>query len=162
MPRRRFIGLTVVAALALAGCGGGGDASGVPDIAVRSLVTGEETSLASLDGTPMVLNLWAPWCAPCRQEMPDFDEVAAAQGDAVRIVGLATGTEEDAAKKYAAEVGVSYELFYDIDDEALGELAIAGLPATLFVAADGTIVESHNGVLTAEELTAKIGELLGT
>lgn len=167
-PARR-VAIAVVAALAgiTAGCGGSGDdGAALPALQVSSLDgsaggAGPVADLGDLVGTPLVVNLWAPWCPPCKAEMPDFDSVARARDD-VRIVGLATGTEEAAAADYATEIGVSYELLYDVDDLALGELDVAGLPATLFVDDDGTIVETHHGVLTAAELDAKITELISS
>lgn len=148
--------------LAACGSGSGGAAetgTPLPDLAVRPLGETSDAALGQLTGEPLVLNLWAPWCQPCKAEMPDFDTVAQ-QRDDVRIVGLATGTREEAAISFADDIGVTYELMYDIDDRALVELGIEGLPATLFVAADGTIVETHSGVLTAAELSGKIDTLL--
>lgn len=157
---RRFA-LAVALVVSLAACGGTDSGSGsVPDLAVRSLVAdgSAEASLADFSGEPMVLNLWAPWCPPCRTEMPDFDTVAG-EFPGVRFVGMATGTEEAAAADFAAEVGVSYDLVYDIDDAAFEAFSVVDLPATFLVDADGEIVDTHLGVLSADELRTLVGSL---
>ncbi|MEZ5219057.1 MAG: TlpA disulfide reductase family protein [Ilumatobacteraceae bacterium] len=163
--RRTIVILVALLVGGLAGCGGdgGGDATDVvPAIAVRSLTDESQFDLAAYRGTPTVLNFWAPWCPPCRQEMPDFDSVAAARSDEVHIVGVATGTEEAAAKEFADQIGVSYDLVYDVDDVALSDLGISGLPATLFLDADGRVVDSVSGMLSATDLDARIDALLAT
>jgi len=173
--RRGLAAALLTLVLVAAGCGsssgtspgsGGGSAAvsnagALPAITVRSLADGTEVALASLATGPLVVNLWAPWCPPCRNEMPDFQKVAAAHPGAVTIVGLATGTEEQAAKDYGAKLGVTYPLYYDIDDAALEALGVAGLPATLFVDAHGTIVGTHAGAMSAADLEAAITKNLG-
>lgn len=160
----RRIALAVALLLTVAGCGGGGDdTSAVPDLAIRSLTDDGSSgssgaSLADLRDQPMVLNLWAPWCPPCRTEMPDFDTVSK-EFPGVRFVGLATGTEEAAAVDFAEKVGVSYGLYYDVDDAAFDAFSVTDLPATFVIDADGTIVETHRGVLSADELRTLVGKL---
>lgn len=157
----RRVALAVALFVSLAACGGSDSGPGsVPDLAIRSLVDdgAAEVSLVDFSGEPMVLNLWAPWCPPCRTEMPDFDTVAG-EFPGVRFVGMATGTEEAAAADFAEDVGVSYDLVYDIDDAAFDAFSVVDLPATFLVDADGSIIERHLGVMSADELRTFVGSL---
>lgn len=157
----RRVALAVALFVSLAACGGSDSGSGsVPDLAIRSLVDdgAAEASLVDFSGEPMVLNLWAPWCPPCRTEMPDFDTVAG-EFPGVRFVGMATGTEEAAAADFAEDVGVSYDLVYDIDDAAFDAFSVVDLPATFLVDTDGSIIERHLGVMSADELRTFVGSL---
>ena len=59
------------------------------------------------------MNLWATWCVPCRKEIPDFEAVHQARGDAVRFVGVNVGEEPDQAAAFIAEVGATYDQYLD-------------------------------------------------
>lgn len=106
------------------------------------------------DQRPVVLNLWASWCIPCREEMPDIDAVAQHRPE-VLFVGVAVQDSETAARAFADEVDVGYPLGHDSDGMVLEEYPILGLPATFFITADGLIAEQFFGQLdetTLEEL----------
>lgn len=70
------------------------------------------------DGRPVVLNFWASWCAPCREEMPAFDTVARRRPE-VLFVGVAVRDTEAEARSFAAEIGVAYPLGIDADGKIL-------------------------------------------
>lgn len=108
---------------------------------------GSEIALADHPET-VVLNFWASWCVPCRTEMPEFDRFAAAHPE-VTVIGVAVEDSEEAARAFAAEVGVGYPLGLD---DAIGDLyPRLGLPTT-YVIRDGVIVAKSDGALTFEEL----------
>lgn len=116
---------------------------------------GRQTTLASFAGTPLVVNMWATWCKPCVREMPDFDAVAdTAEG--VRIVGVNVGDEPADATAFAEALGVSYEQFTDAEGALSDAFGVSGLPATAFIAADGTVLEVSQGALSAGSLREKI------
>lgn len=145
--------------LLLGACGGadsGGDAlADVPFTATD----GAAASLSTFRGTPIVVNLWATWCAPCVKEMPAFDEVAteqAAQPSGVRIIGVNVGDSTQAATEFATELGISYPQYTDPDGELSTALHVTGYPATAFVDADGKLLDVHQGAFTADELRAAI------
>jgi thiol-disulfide isomerase/thioredoxin len=116
--------------------------------------------LLAHDGRPTVINLWATWCAPCRVEMP---ELAAAQQHhaGVRFVFVNHGESPEAVRRWLS--GQPYRLTHVLSDSRM-QLAQAvgtsGLPTTLFVDAQGRMVERHFGPLSAASLEGKLRELL--
>ena len=160
--RARWATALTASFVLLAACGGGdaGDDS-LADVPFTT-TDGATASLASLRGTPVVVNLWATWCAPCVREMPAFDEVAAEQAGlsgGVQIIGVNVGDSAEAATAFAADLGVDYPQYTDPDGELSTALSVTGYPATAFVDADGKLLDVHQGAFTADELRAAIARL---
>lgn len=110
-------------------------------------------------GRPVVLNLWATWCPPCRRELPMMAELAATTSD-VDFVFANQG--EPSATVSAYLLGEKLELSGVVLDPQLllsRHYSAVGLPATLFLAADGTLAGSHLGEISREVLAQKIQEL---
>jgi cytochrome c biogenesis protein CcmG/thiol:disulfide interchange protein DsbE len=107
------------------------------------------------DGRPVVLNLWASWCIPCRTEMPALSEFARANPE-VLVLGVAVEDSQAEASAFADEIGVRYPL-------AMGNAAFEasyprlGLPVTYFIGPDGVVTGLHNGLIDAETLEAEAG-----
>jgi thiol-disulfide isomerase/thioredoxin len=136
---------------------GGFDPTGQPASATTyTTFGGGSTSVAGHAGTPVVLNFWASFCAPCITEMPALEQVHQQVGDDVTFVGLAVTDREDAARGLAARTGVSYELGFDPNGQIIGESGGTVLPTTVFIDADGTVVDIHTGQIDAAELREKI------
>ena len=129
----------------------------LPDAAVVN-PEGEEVSVQSLVGEPMVINFWFSTCIPCERELPDFAEVHAEVGDDVRFIGMNTIDSQPVMERFAEERGVTYELFQDSFAEFVEAAGIAAFPHTLFVTSDGQIVDQA-GVIEADELREKIANL---
>lgn len=158
------VGLAVTAALLLDDDDGGaveqalaGPMAGMPAAPFEvDLIGGGRFSLQEhleIDGRPIVLNLWASWCGPCRAEMPAFDAVSRAKPE-VLIIGVAVEDEPAAARAFADEIGVSYPLA--IDEEGLvAELyPFFGLPTTYLIDGGGVIVRQIQGSITEAQLRA--------
>jgi peroxiredoxin len=120
---------------------------------------GATISTASLTGQPLVINTWYSTCAPCEHEMPDLAAVHRELGDTVRFVGIDAIDTEATMTRFAADHGVGYELYRDPSGSFNAAVGIATAPVTLFVTADGTIVE-QSGVLDAAKLRSLIDEYL--
>jgi len=144
----------------------GGRAPNVDDPAPDfSVVTfdGDTFALAdhlANDGRPVVLNLWASWCGPCRSEMPAFDE-AAALNPGVVFIGVAVDDALSDAQGFADEIGVTYPLAFDADNAVVDAYPALGLPATFFITPDGGIAIRHFGPLTVETMQEQLDAAFG-
>jgi len=134
------------------------EGSPLPDVTVQNL-QGDGIATADLLGQPLVINIWGSTCGPCKEELPAFAEAHQLYGDEVRFVGIDYLPPSDREEQFARDKGVQYELLYDADGEFVTEVGIAAFPVTLFVTADGTIVQ-QTGRLTFDQLTAAIDEHL--
>lgn len=109
------------------------------------------------DGRPVILNLWASWCSPCRAEMPEFDLASQTHTD-VLFLGIAVDDTLEAARAFADEVAVGYALAFDESDRVARRYFSPGLPATFFISSDGVIVRKAYGQLDADDLAQLIAE----
>ena len=123
---------------------------------------GSPVSTSELLGQPLVINVWATSCEACKKEMPALAQMHAEFGDQVRFVGINQFANNDIALAFAKDKGVRYELLSDLNGEFVTALGITGLPYTLFVAPDGTIVSQKGIALDADALRSTITEKLLT
>lgn len=121
---------------------------------------GAAGSIADFNGKPTVLNFFASWCPPCRQEMPDFEEAHQTYKDQVNFVGLATNDEGDAAANLVDETGVTYPVGLDPDQSAYFSYGGIAMPTTIFLDANGEVVNTWFGILIPSDLDVLINELL--
>lgn len=133
-----------------------GDPLPIVDLGDRD---GNSISTASFLGQPLVINFWYASCPPCVKELPDFAEVHAEMGDAVRFIGVNTRDSVEEMERFAADRGVSYELYRDDFAELVDAIRLVNTPTTLFVTPEGGIIE-QSGVLDADELRSEIEQLL--
>ncbi len=96
---------------------------------------GQVRTLADFNGKVVLLNLWATWCVPCREEMPALDRLQAALGGPdFEVVPLSMDRALDAVKKFYAETGVhNVGIFIDTSGQAVRALGAVGLPTTLLI-----------------------------
>jgi peroxiredoxin len=131
----------------------------LPDVTVEDN-DGNPVELASLVGTPTIINYWYSTCPPCRDELPGFGAVHAELGDKVRFVGINPRDTPETNVSFAAERGVQYELLLDPDGAYARAVGVTTAPFTIFVDANGSIVR-QTGVLEEDELREYATELLG-
>ena len=116
---------------------------GLPDLTLPCLGVGPAVRLAGLRGSPTVINLWAGWCGPCRDEAPVLQRVAAR--GRVRVLGVLTKDTERNGLAAARGFGIRYPSVRDEDGRLLARLGLVGLPATVFLRADGTLAGRYVG-----------------
>ena len=115
---------------------------------------GAAVRLQDYAGQPVILNFWATWCAPCRQEMPELQalyEEKAADG----LVILALNREEtpDQIRQFFyEEMGLTFTPLLDETGAVANSYGVFNMPTTYFVAGDGTVAAVHRGPLTQEQL----------
>ena len=126
----------------------------LPDATVQNLA-GDDVTIASLVGQPMVINIWGSTCGPCKKELPAFAAVHLQYADRVRFVGIDYLPASDREEAFARDKGVQYELFYDGDGQFINGVGVAAFPVTLFVDASGRIVR-QTGQLDEADLIAII------
>jgi thiol-disulfide isomerase/thioredoxin len=132
---------------------------GLPTVALTTLA-GEPTDLAALArGKPMVVNLWASWCPPCRREMPVLAE---AQQRETGVTFVFANQGEDAAKalRYLSASALNLSnVVFDPGGELGRAVGSTGLPTTLFYDAGGQLADIHQGELSAASLASKLNPL---
>lgn len=135
-------------------------ADGLPALMLPCLDGGPDVDLAHLRGVPMVINIWASWCAPCREEMPLLGALAADAGDDLRVLGISVLDDRAAAVRVAD--GVPLASLYDRSGATRAALGWSGPPVTYYVAASGEVVGRTVGqVPDAQTLRADVGRYLG-
>ncbi len=139
-------------AVVIPGIGDPMPALGLPDLA------GRQVDLRTFAGRPLLINVWASWCAPCVQEMPELARFAAAQGSqGVQVLGLALDTPEG-VRDFLSRVPVAYPIVLETpgpDDASVRLGNTQGLlPYTVLIDAQGRIVRRKLGPFAAGEIEA--------
>jgi thiol-disulfide isomerase/thioredoxin len=113
-------------------------------------------------GRPVVVNLWASWCGPCRQEMPML-AVAQQRESAVGFLFVNQGESDSAVHAYLTDQGLPLrEVLLDAGSKLGPAVGSRGLPTTLFYDGQGRRVDAHFGVLNAAALESRLRQLRGT
>jgi cytochrome c biogenesis protein CcmG/thiol:disulfide interchange protein DsbE len=126
-------------------CGG----SGTPDARTGQAappltgvaLDGSTVDLASLRGKPVVVNFWASWCVPCREEFPLLEEKLAALGprDGLEVIGVLYKDEPELAQRFLDDVGASWPTIDDPGDAFARAYRVAAPPQTYFIDKDGVL-----------------------
>jgi thiol-disulfide isomerase/thioredoxin len=138
----RLVASLVAVLLLLSGCSASSKMMGkdavsgsLPDVTLQPLGDGDPVDLSHLRG-PMVINLWASWCGPCRDELPQYQAFAQKYAGKVDVLGVDwQETRSDKATKLARDTGVTYPLVTDPD----GNLRAQALPKLILIGPDGNI-----------------------
>ncbi len=125
---------------------------------------GETVTLKEHIGKPIVLNFWATWCGPCKMEMPAIDKLYKEYKDEVGfiMVNQTDGRRETKEKvdKFINENGYSFPVYYDTEFEASYVYGVSSIPTSLFINAEGEIVDYHIGAMSEEILRKYINKIL--
>lgn len=131
-----------------------------PDFIAPLLSGGGSLGLEELRGRPVMLNFWASWCAPCKDEAPLLRRASHAYGDRVAFVGVVVKDARSEAIAFANRNGLSYPHVRDENGTIYADYGLTGQPETFFIDADGTIVEHVNGPLSAQALAQLLDVLV--
>ena len=122
---------------------------------------GGRLSLADLRGSPVVLNFWASWCIPCREEAPLLTAAARTFGtQGLRVVGIVYQDSAASARDFMDRFGQSYPGLLDPDGRTSIDYGVFGIPETFFIGRDGIVRARQVGPVTEAGLDRQIQEIL--
>jgi cytochrome c biogenesis protein CcmG/thiol:disulfide interchange protein DsbE len=157
----------VVALVALLGyglAGGGGTTPKRPapefSLELFDVSGGATFTKADLEGRPTVVNFWASWCGPCKDEAPHLEAVWQENKDrGVLFLGIAVQDKDDDSVAFIERYGLTYPNGPDRSEIAL-DFGMLGVPETFFIDREGQIVRQFKGGINAEQLRTFLGEVL--
>ena len=122
---------------------------------------GAPFDLASYRGRPVIVNFWASWCVPCRDEFPLFKDAAGKYGpDGLTIVGTVFSDDEVAARKFASTAGATWPSLIDPDGSHARDWRVVAPPQTYFIGRDGIIASRQIGQLTQADFERQLAAIL--
>jgi cytochrome c biogenesis protein CcmG/thiol:disulfide interchange protein DsbE len=147
---------------------------GAPRFDLPLLSSSGRLSSEDLSGSPVVLNFFASWCAPCREEAPRFESAYQKYKDeGVQFVGVNVQDRAETARRFVEDYGITFPVVVDADRKLAEQLEVYGLPQTFFIHENGTLAGTKTGertdggsgtatfgALSVEQLEAGIGDLL--
>ena len=128
---------------------------------VTTALDGDSVSLAAQRGQVVLLNIWATWCHPCRDEVPVLEELHrrhAARGLRVIGVSIDAAGEERAIRRFARDFAMTYPIWRDADERISSLVLALGVPTTLLVGRDGTVLWRHTGPVRRDD--PALGQLI--
>lgn len=146
----------LVAALAVVGLivfevstAGSGDGTGrqAPPLPGRVL-QGPRVTLADLRGRPALVDFWASWCEPCRQEAPELARLGRSLGGAAKVVGIDYTDREDSARSFIARYGWTFPVLSDPDGIYGANFGFSGLPTAVVLDSQGRVAATLRGPQT--------------
>jgi cytochrome c biogenesis protein CcmG/thiol:disulfide interchange protein DsbE len=131
-----------------------------PEIDLATL-EGDRIRLSDLRGQPLLINFWATWCLPCRDEFPlmvvAYDEY---RDDGLEILGIVHDDAVDGARRFAAGMGAEWPMLDDPDDVAFEAYTVPGMPTSYFVDAEGIVRAFSIGGFSEAGLASHLGKIL--
>ncbi len=123
--------------------------SRAPDFDAKNLATGDSVALADYENDVVVLNLWATWCAPCREEMPALERLHRELGpDGLKIVAVSVdAVGEEQVQEFVDEFGLTFDILHDRSQRVEAIYQTTGLPETFILDRRGTIVKKEIGAI---------------
>jgi peroxiredoxin len=122
-----------------------------PDFALRAL-DGTTVRLSDLRGKKVLVNFWASWCVPCRNEMPEFQQAYADGSLVVLAVNALDLDDEEQARAFVKQLGFTYPVVFDDQGEVQRAYNVRGLPTSYLVGPDGTVIALQIGQVQADVL----------
>ena len=109
-------------------------------------LSGKSRKFSEFHGKPLIINVWASWCGPCREEMGSLDRLARKYGGKkFQVIGISTDDDRNAAAAYIKQAGVSFETFIDSNVLLENMLGANTIPLTLLVDAHGRVLRKVRG-----------------
>ena len=137
-----------------------GSDQALPDVELSCLGPGGPVHMSGLSGRPLIVNVWASWCAPCRTEMPWLQRLA--DSGAVDVLGVDAEDQSAAASGLLHELGIKYPSVFDPENQFAEDVGIVTKPMSLLVAPNGDVEHVVPGPFESyEQMTQLVDEHLG-
>ena len=126
---------------------------------------GDQTSLQEiLEGKPAVINFWTSKCPPCKEEMPDFEELYQEIKDQVQFIMVdgvgCMGETEESGRAYVEEQGFTFPVYYDLEMDGVLNYGIRAFPTTYILNWEGRLVTGGSGMITKETLQELLEQVM--
>lgn len=128
-----------------------------PDFELEAL-SGETVKLSDLEGKKVILNFWATWCPPCKEEMPAMEEFYQKAGDDVEILAVNIDTKYD-VKGFADKMGLTFPILLDKNNSVSSTYSVMTIPTTYFINEKGIITNKYLTAMTEEIMEKYIQEM---
>jgi peroxiredoxin len=125
-------------------------------------LTGTDVSLHAYAGKPVVLNFFASWCAPCRQEAPGMTKLAREFGSRVQLLGISIDDKRPGAEAFASQYHWSWPIVFEPNDDLAYRYGIPGKPTTVVIDQRGRVAWQHAGKVGSGPIAQVLQALLGT
>ncbi len=125
--------------------------SPVPEFELNSL-DGTPQKLSSLKGTPVMVNFWATWCPPCKQEMPLLEKVGKQYAGKMVILGVDYEEQPGVVQPFVRQMGITYPVLFDRTGSVAASYFVKDFPYTFFIDRDGVLRAQKLGILSEEQL----------
>lgn len=151
MTLARRLGLAIVLLLAAASASAADKSTPAPDFTLKSS-TGANVKLSELRGQVVMINFWASWCGPCRQEMPLLDKLYHRyKGLGFTLLGVNVEPNSSDAQKLLKDIPVSFPILFDTSNKVTKLYGVAAMPSTAVVDRDGKVRFLHQGYVPGDE-----------
>lgn len=122
---------------------------------------GKSVSLDDYKGKPLVLNFWAPWCPPCREEAPMLQQTYEKyKGKDIEFLMISIRDTDENVVNFMKENNLSFPVGLDTEAVLTTRYSVSGIPTTFFIDRDGKIKRSYVGALNAGQIDSFIGEIM--
>ncbi|HHV64936.1 MAG TPA: TlpA family protein disulfide reductase [Peptococcaceae bacterium] len=145
--------------LTLSGCSGVSKGSEAPDFTLTN-IEGKRVSLSDLRGKNVFLNFWASWCEPCKDEMPDLEQIwQEYQERDLVVLTVNTGESQETVKKYIEENGYTFQVLLDSNLTVARLYNTSNIPASFFINKEGIVIEKKEGFMSGADMKKAVGLL---
>jgi cytochrome c biogenesis protein CcmG/thiol:disulfide interchange protein DsbE len=134
-----------------------GERPEAPDFTLERLDREGDLTLSSLRGKAVVLNVWASWCLPCKEEAPFLEQIwRENRSHGLVVVGLDAKDFRKDARRFARRFDITYPIVYDGPGDVVARYGVTGFPETFVLDREGRIVEAFVGSVNADEDRARL------
>lgn len=121
---------------------------------------GSQLNTGALFGRPVLVNVWATWCGPCRREMPALSMLAHKMGPRLRVIAIDQGEDARVVNAYVKQFDVDFPIYLDREQRMGTMLHLVGLPSSFFVDQNGVVKDAVDGEMTYQIMSDKAQRLV--